>query len=157
MLQNRLSLNVKKTKMMLVGSRHCLRNTPSFSISLNGERVENVTSFKYLGLILDSNLRFHSHVDYIVEKTTAKLGILYKTRWLFDLPTAEMLYCSLVTPLFDFGNTVYTMAAQYQTNRLQVIQNAAARLILLADSRCMYTSYMRGWDATPSRQDRPRP
>ena len=46
-----------------------------------------------------------------------------------------MLYCALILPHFDLGNTVYTVAAQYQLNQLQVIQNAAARLILQADSK----------------------
>ncbi len=46
-----------------------------------------------------------------------------------------MLHISLVTPYFDLGNSVYTVAAHYQLNRLQVIQNAAARLILLAEPR----------------------
>ncbi len=85
--------------------------------------------------MLDQHLCFDKHIDYIVDKSTTKLGVLYKTCWLFDLSTARMLYCALIVPHFDLGNTVYTVAAQYQLNRLQVIQNAAARLILLADSR----------------------
>ncbi len=113
MYQNRLSLNVKKTKMMITGSRTKLKRVIPFDVSLNGERVEAVDNFKYLGLILNQYLCFDKHVDYIVDKTTTKLGILYKTRWLFDLDTARMLYCSLIVPHFDLGNTVYTVAAQY--------------------------------------------
>ncbi len=134
MYQNRLSLNVKKTKMMLTGSRQKLQIVQPFSVSLNNESVELVQKFKYLGLFLDEHLCFDKHVDYIVEKSTAKLGMLYKTRWLFDLETAKMLYSALIAPYFDLGNTVYVVAAQYHLSRLQVIQNAAARLILLADS-----------------------
>ena len=37
MRQNKLSLNVKKTKTMMVGSRQRLRNIPNMSVSLNGE------------------------------------------------------------------------------------------------------------------------
>ena len=62
-----------------------------------GESVDSVSSFKYLGLILDKNLCFDMHIDYVVEKSTTKLGVLYKTRWLFDLPTAKMLYNALIT------------------------------------------------------------
>ena len=62
--------------------------------------------------------------------------MLYKTRWLFDLDTARMLYCALIAPHFDLGNMVYTVAAQNQLNRLQVIQNAAAWPIMLVDARC---------------------
>ncbi len=47
-----------------------------------------------------------------------------------------MLYCALITLHFDLGNTLYVSASPSQLNKLQVIQNAAARLILLADARC---------------------
>ena len=58
------------------------------SISLNGDRVDTVNDFKYLGLILDNYLCFDKHIDYVVGKTTMKLGVLYKTLWLFDFATA---------------------------------------------------------------------
>ena len=60
-------------------------------MSLNGEMIEVVQQFKYLGMILDSHLQFDIHIDKIVDKTTTKLGLLYKTRWLFKQDTALML------------------------------------------------------------------
>ena len=127
MKENRLSLNIKKTKFMQLGSKRHLNSVPTISVSLNGERISNVQEFKYLGLILDKYPLFDRHIEHIVDKTTTKLGLIYKTRWLFKMETAKMLYSSLVTSYFDLGNTLYTVAAQYQLNRLQVIQNAAAR------------------------------
>ena len=79
MRENRLSLNVSKTKLMLVGSKPKLQQYRGFSISLNGEPVETVDTFKYLGMIIDLQLHFHQHIDYVVNKTTARLGMLYKT------------------------------------------------------------------------------
>ena len=43
-----------------------------------------------------------------------------------------MLYKSLITPHFDYGCLLYEVAPEYQLKRLQIIQNAAARLVLLA-------------------------
>ena len=148
MRQNHLSLNVKKTKMMLIGSRQWLRHIPDVGISLNNERVDNVSGFKYLGMIIDNHLCFDKHVDYIIDKSTNKLGMLYKMRWLFNLETAKMLYNALILPHFDLGNTVYTVAPQYQLKTISVVQNAAAWLILLADPRCSaYDLHKQlGWD-----------
>ena len=132
MRQNRLSLNVSKTKFMLVGSKQRINQAGNVNISLDGEMVESVQTFKYLGIILDQQLHFHSHIDHIVDKTTNRLGLLYKTRVLFDQNTALMLYKSLITPHFDYGCVLYEVAPAYQLKRLQTIQNAAARLILCA-------------------------
>ncbi len=136
MRENRLSLNMSKTKFMMIGPKQRLARTRPMIVSLNGEQIDCVNTFRYLGLLLDSNLQFHEHIDSIVEKTTAKLGLLYKSRWLFDEEMALMLFKSLIAPHFDFGSVVYEVSPQYQLSRLQVIQNAVACLILLADPRC---------------------
>ena len=130
MKENHLMLNVKKTKFMQIGSHGKLSTVPTISVSLNGESIDNVQEFKYLGINLYQHLLFDRHVDYKVDKSITKLGLLYKTRWLFDMETAKMLHGSFVTPYFDLGNTVYTVATQYHLNRLQVVQNAAAQSIL---------------------------
>ncbi len=136
MRENRLSLNTSKTKFMKLGTKTRLKKSKPFSLSLNGDIIEEVSTFKYLGMTLDSQLQFIAHVDKVVDKTTAKLGLLYKTRWLFDQQTALTLYKSLITPHFDFGSVIYEVTPKYQLQRLQIVQNAAARLILLADPRC---------------------
>ncbi len=105
-------------------------------LSLSGDMIKTVISFKYLGICLDSHLQFHDHVDQIVDKAATKLGLLYKTRWLFDEETALMMYKSLTSPHIDFGFVVYEVCPKYQLQRLQVIQNDAARMILLEDQLC---------------------
>ena len=91
MRQNRLSVDISKTKVMLLGSKQRLKNVQKMSISLNRETGDTVETFKYLGITLDQQLQFHPHIDYIVDKTTTKLGLLYKTRSLFNENTALML------------------------------------------------------------------
>ena len=98
--------------------------------------LDTVATFKYLGMIFEPQLLFKAHIDSLVEKTTNKLGLLYKTHWLFDKDTALMLFKSLITPHFDYGAVLYEVASQKELNRLQIVQNAAARMILLADARC---------------------
>ena len=136
MTQNRLSLNVSKTKLMLLGSRQKLRNVGNLNLILNGQATDSVDEFKYLGIIVDKHLLFHQHVDHIVDKTTNKLGLIYKTRWLFDESTALVLFKSLIVPHFDYGSVIYEVALEYQLRRLQINQNAASRLVLLAEPDC---------------------
>ena len=69
MKQNRLSLNVSKTKFMMLGSKQRLKNVHNMSISLNGETVDTVENFEYLGFTLDTQLQFHQHIDGLVDKT----------------------------------------------------------------------------------------
>ena len=108
-------------------------------------REEHTSKMVYLGLNQQStrfiNQLFSRVSDVHSRLTTsniisAKLGLVYKTRWLFDQKTLLMLYKALITPHFHYGSTIYEVCPQYQVQRLQVIQNAAARLILLEEPRC---------------------
>ena len=64
-----LHLNVSKTKEMCIGFR-CNRTDIS-PIVINGEPVEQVDSFKYLGVVLDQKLSLfracHSRAKEIIE------------------------------------------------------------------------------------------
>ena len=64
---NKLTPNVKQTKLMVLGIKPKLREIPTrqIQLSLNGETIESVTTFKYLGIMIDNELTFESHLDYI--------------------------------------------------------------------------------------------
>ena len=47
---NLLCINVRKTKSMLVGTRHKLSISRPLSISLNDVQIESVLSYNYLGV-----------------------------------------------------------------------------------------------------------
>ena len=62
-----MSLHPMKTKCMLIGSRHKLKNTNVLNLSINDTILENVTVQKMLGVYIDNNLTWHAHIDYYVK------------------------------------------------------------------------------------------
>ena len=61
---NKLSLNVDKTKLLIF-------DNANFSVKIklnNNYAIKECKSFKYLGLMVDNNLKFDIHVDYIKKK-----------------------------------------------------------------------------------------
>ena len=90
---------------------------------------------KYLGVMLDDLLTFEDHIQYVVDKSTKKLGILRKSREFLPRKSSILLYKSLILPHKDYCDLVYMTANEHQLNRLQLIQNVASRIILRADNR----------------------
>ena len=61
-----------------------------------------------LGILLDEHLTFNDHVDFVINKTSKKLGILRKSREYLDHKTSVLLYKSLVLPHMDYTLAWYT-------------------------------------------------
>ena len=74
---NKLTLNVKKTKYMLSGSRPKLELLPdNFTVGVNNVPIERVTAYKSLGVSIDENLLWKTHIDEISKKISAGLSVL---------------------------------------------------------------------------------
>ena len=64
--ENNLSLNVNKTKEMIVNFRKQQREHPP--IHINGTTVEKVESFKFLRVHITDKLKWSTHTDSVVKK-----------------------------------------------------------------------------------------
>ena len=74
--KNNLSLNVNKTKEMIVDFRKQQREHPP--IHIDGTAVEKVESFKFLGVHITDKLKLSNHTDSVVKKVKQRLRRLKK-------------------------------------------------------------------------------
>ena len=128
--QNKLILNIEKTKSMLIGSDRKLRAATATSVSVFDEEVESVEHFKYLGVTFSSNFTWTEQIEYVKSLFPVSARILFIT---------VSFSRSLIMPtLFggDKGNAVLT-------NHLE-LQNKANKTIL---DRPFHSSAADGLDA----------
>ena len=85
-----------KTKIMAFG-----RNQGTINVTLYGSQLDNVTTMRYLGVVLDPELNFQKHVDYICGKAKSafnKLACLLKSRKGIPPTLGLQLFKALVRP-----------------------------------------------------------
>ena len=64
LVSNRLALNATKTEFMLIGPRQRLSIlSDTLELSIGNVPIEQVSSVKSLGIYIDENLTWHSHID----------------------------------------------------------------------------------------------
>ena len=103
------------------------------SVSCNNEKVERVSKFKYLGVILDQNLKFNEHTDFVKRKTFAKMKALARIRQFVTQGVSLQLYKSLIIPHVDYGDVLYDSLSKGDAKKLQIIQNKCLRICLKSD------------------------
>ena len=128
---NKLTLNVDKTKTMLIGSDSKLRKLNSPSVSVLDNQLDSVGSFKYLGVVLSSNFTWTEHVEHVISKVNQRLGLLRRIKHLLPYNARLLYYNSLVLPILDYADLVWgDKDNAVLMNNLQVLQNKAAKLVL---------------------------
>ena len=65
---------------MLFGTRQKLEHSSDIAIQSQGQKIERVSSFCYLGVTLDEHLSWNEHVETICHKVGKRLGLLSRIR-----------------------------------------------------------------------------
>ena len=132
---NKLSLNTLKTEFMVIGSQNKLNNmdsdpmTTPYLISIDGFTIKRTKIVKYLGLVVHDALTWSQHIDYISTKIAQGVGILKRTRSFLPKQSLLTLYQSMIEPYFRYCNIVWGQCNETLLDRLQTLQNRAARVI----------------------------
>ena len=75
---NKLTLNVTKSKFMIIGSRKKLSQFNDIALVANNDQLENVTKIKYLGVTINQYLTWHArdHIEQLQSKIAKRLSVL---------------------------------------------------------------------------------
>ena len=130
LLANKLTLNVDKTEYMLIGSRQRLSQVISDPIlSMGSEGIKRTLSTKTLGVVVDECLTWKDHIDKVAKKAAKGIGMLRRSKHLFDTDTLKTIYSTFVLPHFDYCSLVWNNCSKTLQNKLQKLQNKAGRII----------------------------
>ena len=130
LMKNRLSLNVKKSEFMVIGTPQRLaRVEDSLDLRINGETIKRVNNCKHLGVIIDDTLSWNKHIDHITKKVAPGLFYLRKAKPLIPSKMQSLLYNAIISPHFNYCNVVWGNCNQSMHAKLQVLQNRAAKII----------------------------
>ena len=75
---------------------------PQNLIVIYHTKISEVNQTKFLGVITDSNLNWSAQIRYIQNKIAKGIGIITKTRKVFEYETLLSLYNSLIYPYITY-------------------------------------------------------
>ncbi len=80
-------------------------------------------------MLFDSNLSFDSHVSSICKTAFFYVKNISKLRPMLSMSNAEMLIHAFMTSSLDYCNALFGGYSARLINKLQMVQNAAARVL----------------------------
>lgn len=127
--RHQLTINPAKTQILVFG-KNKKELAEHLSVSIDGVLVACVDVAKNLGLHLDTDLKFKSHVNNCIKRAYANLKMLYPHRHVLDQNIKILLCDTMVLSHFNYCDVVYGPCIDYvDINRIQRVQNSCLRYI----------------------------
>ena len=129
MAANFLLLNSDKTEVIVLGPEN-LRNMVSKQIlTLDGITLASSNTVRNLGVIFDQDMSFNAHIKQICKTAFFHLRNISKIRNILSQSDAEKLVHAFITSRLDYCNSLLSGSPKNSLRSLQLIQNAAARVL----------------------------
>jgi hypothetical protein len=127
--KNRLKLNEDKTEVLLCGPPNRRKDVPVKSLQVAGVPIEFCEVVRTLGIHLDADLCFEKQISSVVKTCYYHIRSLSKIRPCLTQKAANSIAVALVLSKLDYCNSLLSGVPQKQVQRLQLVQNAAARVV----------------------------
>ncbi len=137
MKENHLQLNLAKTELLVFPATPTLQH--DFTIQLGSSTITPSASVRNLGVIFDDQLTFKEHITKTARSCRFALHNIRKIRPFLTEHAAQLLVQALVISRLDYCNALLVGLPSNTIKPLQMIQNAAARLVFNEPKRAHVT------------------
>ena len=121
-----LKLNDSKTEVIVFGHPDCLKDSV---VALGPLASKNHPFIKSLGVTFDNNFKFDRQIGSVIKGAFFQLRILSKVKPYLSPKDLETVIHAFISSRLDYCNALYVGLDQHLLRCLQLVQNAAARLL----------------------------
>ena len=127
---NHLTLNPNKCKY-LICSRKTHPRLPPSGLLLDGVTLEQVESYRYLGVLLSSRLTWSDHIEQICAKSRKLVGMMYRQFYSWaDSNTLLLIYQTCIKPHLEYACQLWDPFLNKGMQSLETVQKFACKVCL---------------------------
>jgi len=119
-----MPFNADKCQHMQVG-----KEVPDFRLILNQKYLPITNEIKYLGVLVNSSLKWDGHIDNIEKQASKKLGMIRRCLEGANSETKILAFNTVVRPILEYATQVWSLHIKKQVQRLDKIHRRALRWI----------------------------
>jgi len=144
---NKLHLNTDKTCYSVFSPNKI--PVPTVAITINDTKIKCVKECKYLGVIIDDELKWTSHIEFVLQKLRRLLGILYKMRHKLPDWCLQNIYFAFVHPYILYGLDVDGNTFPSYLDKLTLLNNKLLRILQKKGRTCCNESLYLQYNTLP--------
>ena len=119
---NLLTINCRKSQWMRTNLT-CKGAGVEPTFKFGKDTLSKTEEYRYLGILVDSNLNFNSHRQSMFNNVNFKLIFFKKKKKIVNLDAALLIYKVTILPLIEYADFVLDYNIKYINKKLQSLQN----------------------------------
>ena len=123
-----LKFNKEKCQTLYLGKNNG-KHIYEMGSQKDAVKLRETVAEKDLGIIVDNELSFNTHITQAVKKANKIVGMIRRTFTFLDEDMFKKLFTSLVRPVIEYGNCVWSPSFQYQIREIENVQRRATKLL----------------------------
>ena len=102
----KLCINANKSKAMYIKPKSYI-NYNDFNFFIGGKQIEQVSSYKFLGIMIDNKLSFNQQATHVISKLTSINYVIYKLRSILPRQVLKTLFNAAGLSQIYYGDVAY--------------------------------------------------
>jgi ribonuclease P/MRP protein subunit RPP40 len=123
------------SKTVTMATRRPRTTTAPIPLEMDGVNLVEVCSHKHLGVTLQDNLRWDTHIGEIANKASKRTNILSTLKFKLDRETLEKMYFAFIRPILEYSGVLWDNCTKGEKELLEGIQKCAMRIVTGATPR----------------------
>ena len=129
MIKNKLKINDSKTEFIIFRSPQCKASISGVSVSVGDSNILPSPKVRDLGVIFDECITLDAHISNICRRAHFHLRNIGRIRMLLSFEASSQFIHALITTTLEYCNGILFNLPKHKIERLQRIQNQAARML----------------------------
>ena len=108
--ENKLTINIAKSSYILIHDKfNDNKYINNFVLHINGNIINRVQYYKFLGITIDEKLNWKKHIDNIAIKLSKVVSIIYyKLKYSLIIKSLKLIYNTFFLPHLNYCNIVWS-------------------------------------------------
>jgi hypothetical protein len=119
-----MELNTDKTKTLI------FMNDTVEPLNARGATVQSCSTFKYLGIHIDSDLSWTTHIDHLINRIHKMLYVVYRCTGKSSADRRCLLFRAYLYPHFLYGIQLYMFCTATLRAKLEALLRRCCRIVL---------------------------
>ena len=129
-IDNKMSINPKKSKSMIISTKQKrIKNHYKINLNISNQNIEQTNEHKLLGVIIDENLQWSSHTEYLRKKLAKNIHLLYKLQPIISYNALKIFFFSHCMTHINYASTIWCYTKKVFIKPIQSLHKRAIKIM----------------------------